>query len=126
MRVKSFLRHGVDLLNVTVRHVNKDEESFLRYADQDMFALVMLLNQRRDAAGEQKMTGAAQEIIDAALRHGGKYYLPYRLHATPQQFAAAYPQAPEFFSLKWKYGPDELFQNEFSRRYGEATPKLAE
>jgi hypothetical protein len=43
--------------------------------------------------------------------------LPYRLHATPEQFYRCYPQAPEFFQLKRKYDPDELFQNEFYIKY---------
>jgi len=42
--------------------------------------------------------------------------LPYRLHATLEQFAAAYSQAKTFFELKRTYGPDELFQNEFYRK----------
>jgi FAD/FMN-containing dehydrogenase len=109
---------GVDLLNITVRHVNRDDDTFLRYADKDMFALVMLFHQSRDDAGEQRMAKAAREIIAAALKHEGKYYLPYRLHATPQQFAQAYPQAKAFFELKRKHDPEELFQNEFYRRYG--------
>ena len=111
-------RNGCDLLNVTVRHVNRDSDTFLRYADRDMLALVMLFHQTRDEAGEKKMAEAAREIISAALGHGGRYYLPYRLHATPEQFARAYPQAGAFFGLKRKYDPEELFQNAFYRRYG--------
>ena len=55
---------------------------------------------------------------DAALEAGGRYYLPYRLHARLDQFDAAYPQAVPFFRLKRKYDPDELFQNEFYAKYG--------
>jgi FAD/FMN-containing dehydrogenase len=107
-----------DLLNVTVRDVNTDNDTFLRYADKNMISLVMLFSQKRDAEGEEKMTKMTQEMIAAALRHDGRYYLPYRLHATTEQFAEAYPQAKEFFVLKRKYDPDELFQNEFYIKYG--------
>jgi FAD/FMN-containing dehydrogenase len=109
--------HG-DLLNITVRDVNKDPDTFLRYADKNMISLVMLFNQKRNMEGEEKMAKMTQEMIAAALRHDGRYYLPYRLHATPEQFAEAYPQAKEFFALKHKYDPDELFQNEFYLKYG--------
>jgi len=44
--------------------------------------------------------------------------LPYRLHATPEQFARAYPQSKQFFELKRKYDPEELFQNQFYVKYG--------
>jgi FAD/FMN-containing dehydrogenase len=109
--------HG-DLLNVTVRDVNKDTDTFLRYADKNMLSLVMLFSQTRDAAGEAQMSKMTQEMVAAVLRHEGKYYLPYRLHATPEQFFEAYPQAKKFFELKRKYDPSELFQNEFYLKYG--------
>jgi FAD/FMN-containing dehydrogenase len=111
-------QNKADLLNLTVRHVNQDHDSFLGYADREMFALVMLFHQGRDAAGEARMQTTAQEIITAALAHEGRYYLPYRSHATVEQFARAYPQAGEFFTLKQKYDPEGLFENGFSRRYG--------
>jgi FAD/FMN-containing dehydrogenase len=107
-----------DLLNVTVRDINRDDDSFLRYADKNMISLVMLFSQTRNAMGEEKMSKLTQDIVAAALRHDGRYYLPYRLHATPEQFNAAYPQAKKFFELKRKYDPDELFQNEFYLKYG--------
>ena len=64
----------------------------------------------------QSMTRA---LIDASLEHGGRYYLPYRPHATLQQFHAAYPQAREFFEAKRVHDPGELFQNRFYTRYGQ-------
>jgi len=107
-----------DLLNVTVRDINRDDDSFLRYADKNVISLVMLFSQTRDAAGEENMAKLTQEIVGAALRHDGRYYLPYRLHATKEQFNQAYPQAEKFFALKHQYDPDELFQNEFYLKYG--------
>jgi FAD/FMN-containing dehydrogenase len=111
-------QHHPNLLNVTVREINTDNDSFLRYADQNMFSFVMLFVQERTPAGESRMAALTRELIDAALRAGGRYYLPYRLHATPEQFHRAYPQAAQFFELKRKYDPDGLFQNEFFRKYG--------
>ncbi len=115
-------RHDVDLLNVTVRSVNEDTDTFLRYADQKMFALVMLFNQQRTDAGEQHMQAMTRELIDAVLSYGGRYYLPYRLHATTGQFQQAYPQANQFFELKRRYDPDEIFQNQFYVKYGKPRP----
>jgi FAD/FMN-containing dehydrogenase len=109
--------HKADLLNVTVRNVDVDKDTFLRYADQPMFAFVMLFNQPRDKAGDEAMERVTVEMIDAALAAGGRYYLPYRLHATVQQFEKAYPQANEFLEKKRKHDPDEMFQNQFYRKY---------
>lgn len=111
-------QNRADLLNVTVRDINRDDDSFLNYADKDMISLVMLFSQTRDATGETQMSKLTQEIVAAALQHNGRYYLPYRLHATPKQFNEAYPQAEKFFELKRKYDPEELFQNEFYLKYG--------
>ena len=110
--------HQGDLLNVTVRYVDTDTDTFLRFAEEPVFALVMLFNQRTTAAGDAQMQAMTQEMIEAVLAAGGRYYLPYRLHATVEQFRRAYPQADEFFSLKRKYDPDELFQNQFYLKYG--------
>ena len=110
--------HRADLLNVTIRFIAPDQESFLRYADQEMFALVMLFNQPRTQQADQQMAYMTRELIEAALALGGRYYLPYRLHAAVEQFYRAYPQAQQFFQLKRKYDPEELFQNELYRKYG--------
>ncbi len=111
-------RYKCDLLNVTVREVNTDEDTFLRYADQRMIALVMLFSQERTEPAEDEMKSLTRELIDTALASEGRYYLPYRLHASIEQFHQAYPQARKFFELKRKYDRDELFQNKFYLKYG--------
>jgi FAD/FMN-containing dehydrogenase len=58
-----------------------------------------------------------QQLIDASLHSGGRYYLPYRLHASDEEFRAAYPQAEDLFRLKRKYDPDNLFENELYLKY---------
>lgn len=108
---------GVDLLNVTVRNVNQDTDAFLRYADTNMLALVMLFHQPKTPDAEIKLEKATQQIIAAAIARKGRYYLPYRLHATVEQFQMAYPQSEKFFELKRKYDPDEIFQNSFYKKY---------
>lgn len=111
-------RHDADLLNVTIRNVREDRDTFLRYADQDMFSFVMLFNQARTANGDKGMEALTGELIEAALACGGRYYLPYRLHATKDQFDRAYPQAPEFFERKRRVDPAGVFENQFSIKYG--------
>jgi FAD/FMN-containing dehydrogenase len=110
--------HDGDLMNVTVRQVAVDEDSFLRYADVPMVSLVMLFLQDRDEAGELGMQAMTSDLIDASLQNEGRYYLPYRLHASIEQFRTAYPDSERFFELKRKHDPDELFQNRFYLKYG--------
>ncbi len=111
-------KHNGDLLNVTVRDVETDSDTFLKYANERMVAFVMFFSQPRTASGDAQMQQMTRELIDAALDAEGRYYLPYRLHATMAQFRRAYPQADEFFALKRRYDPQELFQNQFYLKYG--------
>jgi len=109
--------YKVDLLNITVRNVKKDEDAFLRYANEEVFGFVMLFNQAKTNEAEMQMKAATQRMIDASITLKGTYYLPYRLHATKEQMSSAYPQAKEFFLLKKKYDPAEIFQNKFYQTY---------
>lgn len=110
-------RRQANLLNITVRNVTTDHDTFLRYADRDLFALVMLYSQPRTADGEAAMQETTRELIDAAVAHHGRFYLPYRLHATDEQLRRAYPQFDEFIALKRHYDPEIVFQNGLWTRY---------
>ena len=110
--------HGGNLLNVTVRNVEVDEDSFLRYADERMYAFVMLFEQARTPEAEAGMQAMTRELIDSALAVDGRYYLPYRLHATVEQFHRAYPMAVEFFEKKRHHDPRGRFRNRFYDHYG--------
>ena len=109
--------YKVDLLNITVRNVKKDNDVFLRYANEEVFGFVMLFYQAKQNEAEAEMKLLTQKIIDLAISLKGTYYLPYRLHATKEQMYSAYPQAKEFFLLKKKYDPAEIFQNRFYQTY---------
>jgi FAD/FMN-containing dehydrogenase len=115
---KIIRKHNGDLLNVTVRDVKADHDTFLNYATQDILAFVMFFSQPRSPEGDAGMQAMTRELVDAVLQVGGRYYLPYRLHPTAAQFQRAYPQAEQFFNLKRRYDPQGLFQNEFYRKYG--------
>ena len=109
--------HDVDLLNVTIRRVEEDTDTLLRYADQPLFALVMLFHQHRSESAEQTMKIFTQELIESSLDLGGRYYLPYSPHASVDHFLRAYPSAQTFVQLKERVDPDTLFRNRFYDRY---------
>src|SRR5437870_4263039 len=118
-RVRAIVAAGAaDLLNVTLRDVRRDGDTLLRYADNDVMALVFFFSQSRTADAEAAMQALARELIEASLAVGGRYYLPYRLHAAREQFVRAYPMQAAFFGLKRTVDPDEVFQNQFYRAYG--------
>src|SRR5205823_13643055 len=67
-------KHNGNLLNVTVREVETDSDTFLRYASQPMIAFVMFFSQTRTVSGDAQMQEMTRELIDAALEVGGRYY----------------------------------------------------
>lgn len=106
-----------DLLNVTIRSLSADSDSYLNYARENVFSLVMLFSQATTSEADNSMRRMTVDLIDAALAVRGTYYLPYRLHATKEQFRRAYPMADAFFALKKQYDPDEIFQNQLYKEY---------
>ncbi|MCY9698275.1 FAD-binding oxidoreductase [Paenibacillus alginolyticus] len=110
-------QHNLNLLNITVRYVNKDQEAVLSYAKEDMFALVCLFNVPLSVQEQIKFKQGIQQVLDKVIQHRGTYYLPYVTYPTLAQFHAAYPRYGEFFSQKDKYDPQHLFMNYFYEEY---------
>jgi FAD/FMN-containing dehydrogenase len=110
-------QYKVDLLNITLRNVEKDEDTWLKYAREEVFGFVMLYNQATTPEADAAMKTLTQRLIDEAIALRGTYYLPYRLHATREQLYKAYPMTGEFFAKKKSYDSLELFQNQFYKQY---------
>ncbi len=106
-----------DLLNITLRYVDTDQDSVLAYATEPRIAAVMLFSQEMSARGEADMARMTTELIARTLDIGGTYYLPYRLHATDAQFQRGYARAPEFVSRKRALDPALVFTNSMWDRY---------
>ena len=64
-----------NLLNITIRYVEKNENAVLSYAKDDMFALVLLINQGRSDSEIKKTEDVIRKMIDVTLKHNGSYYL---------------------------------------------------
>jgi FAD/FMN-containing dehydrogenase len=106
-----------ELLNITLRYVRADPESMLSYAPGARIACVMLFSQEMTARAETDHRRMTRELIERVLDLGGSYYLPYRPHASLEQFRRAYPRAREFAEAKRGLDPDLVFRNVFWDRY---------
>jgi len=104
-------RHQVNALNISIRHAPADATSLMRWAREEVFCFVLYHKQRSWHAAEQHSRTWTRRLIDAVLEHGGRYYLPYRLHASQAQFQRAYPQAERFAALKQQWDPHNRFRN---------------
>ena len=51
------------------------------------------------------------ELIERVIAIGGKYYLPYRPHATLDQFKRCYPRYGDFVAKKRLIDPGLVFRN---------------
>ncbi len=80
-----------------------------------MFGLVFLF--RYQAQADAMMTELTRGLIDDALACRGTYYLPYRPHATVEQFRRVYPDYARIAALKYAYDPEEIFQSAFYEKY---------
>ncbi len=116
------IRDRANLLNASVRVVHRDD-NFLTYAAGDAFAFVLYLNQRTDAAGNEAMRTLTRDLIDLTNRLGGRFFLPYQLHYTPEQLHASYPQIGDFFAAKRRVDPDGLLTSTFYDTYAPAFVK---
>ncbi|PSM18938.1 FAD-binding oxidoreductase [Nitratireductor sp. StC3] len=105
---------SLPVLNASVRVVHA-EDIALSYARAPAFSLVLYINQPADEAGSTAMRALTRALIDIALKHGGRFFLPYQLHYTGAQLLASYPELPRFLANKRAYDPDELLSSTFYR-----------
>jgi FAD/FMN-containing dehydrogenase/SAM-dependent methyltransferase len=104
-------RHRVNAVNVSVRHALADPGSYLAWARKETFAFVLYHKQRVRDNAKNRVAVWTRELIDAVISEDGAYYLPYQVHATPEQFHRAYPRARELFALKAELDPQFRFRN---------------
>jgi FAD/FMN-containing dehydrogenase len=106
-----------ELLNITLRFVDTDNDSVLAYATEPRIAAVMLFSQEKSLRGEADMARMTSELIERVLAIGGTYYLPYRPHATLDQFKRGYPRHAEFVAKKRLVDPGLTFRNGLWENY---------
>ncbi|WP_349740517.1 FAD-binding oxidoreductase [Roseateles cavernae] len=110
-------RNKVVALNVSIRHSPADTLSCLPWAKEEVFSFVLYFKQRSHARALAEVGRWTRELIDLALAHEGRYYLPYQPHATRAQFERAYPEASELRRVKREVDPDGKFSNQLWARY---------
>ena len=116
--LKPILKNSkIDLLNVTIRGVQKDNDSYLCYAKENVFGFVLLFNQKKTDEQEKEMKILTNQLVAVALKNEGTFYLPYRLHIDREKMRKSYLNADKFFELKLKYDPEEIFNNKFYEHY---------
>ncbi len=110
-------KQNANVIYGTVRLIEKDEESFLRWARESFACVIFNLHVTHDATGLENAGKAFRSLIDLGVRYGGSYYLTYHRFATREQVVACYPQFKQFLEFKLKHDPEEMFQSDWYRHY---------
>ncbi|MFN0105722.1 MAG: FAD-binding oxidoreductase [Bryobacteraceae bacterium] len=106
-----------NLVYGTVRLIERDEESFLRWARESFACIIFNLHVTHDAVGLEAAGRAFRTLIDLGIAHGGSYYLTYHKWASRGQVERCYPQFREFLAKKLQNDPGEVFQSEWYRHH---------
>jgi FAD/FMN-containing dehydrogenase len=109
--------HKVKVANISIRHAKADPGTLLAWAREDTFALVIYYRQGVSPSERAAVGDWTRQLIDLAIAHQGSYYLPYQIHASREQFLAAYPRAEAFFALKKRVDPTDKFRNKLWDAY---------
>jgi decaprenylphospho-beta-D-ribofuranose 2-oxidase len=114
----------VNVLSSTVRYVTPNATPVLAYAPhRPAFAIIQMSNVPLSAEGQAHAEAVTRRLVDAALTHGGTYYLTYQLYPSPAQLHRAYPRAAWAFERKRFYDPAEMFSSQFYEKYGHTQPR---
>ena len=121
---RRILQEGkMNVLSSTIRYVKANDETYLAYAPkEDTFAIIQMSNVGLSKEAQQHAEAVTQQLVDAAIRFDGTYYLTYQLYPTKEQMWKAYPNAKYVFEQKRIYDPQERFMSKFYEKYGMATP----
>lgn len=117
-----FARDRANLVNASIRAVGR-EDNALSYAPAPAFSVVLYLNQPTTTAGNAAMRKLTGDLIDLTAAHGGRFFLPYQLHYSPEQLARSYPEIGAFFAAKRAWDPAGLFSNTWYARYAPFFPE---
>ncbi len=108
-------RRRANVIYGTVRLIERDVETFLAWAREPWACIVFNLHVDHTPDGVRAAAGTFRALIDAALAHGGSYYLAYHRWASRGQVERAHPRMPAFLKAKLRYDPDERFQSDWYR-----------
>jgi FAD/FMN-containing dehydrogenase len=112
-----FQNNKVNVINVSLRHALPDHESYLSWANREVFAFVIYYKQETNPEAKEHVKKWTLEMTDAILSENGTWYLPYQPHATVEQFQKGYPNSAKYFALKNKLDPDQRFTNKLLDKY---------
>ena len=114
-------KYNVNVINISLRHAFPDDESYLSWAKEEVFAFVVYYKQGTDNKSKKIVHDWTNEMTEAILSVNGSWYLPYQPHASISQFKKGYPNAEKYFNLKAKLDTANRFNNQLLDKYNPYT-----
>lgn len=114
---EAFRRGGVNVIYGTVRLIEPDDVTLLRWARQRFACIVFNLHVEHSAAGIARAKAEFRALIDLAREYGGSFFLTYHRWATREQIEGCYPEMPDFLRSKLDWDPDERLQSDWYRHH---------
>jgi FAD/FMN-containing dehydrogenase len=111
------LASGTPLIYGTIRFIEQDKDSYLAWAKKRYACVIFSPHSSAETQALRKTGDVCRQLIRAANKRGGSFYLTYNRFATRDELASAYPQFPGFLNLKNQYDPRETFQSDWYRYY---------
>ena len=97
----------VPLLGVSARNTQREEETYLRWAQREYCELRLAIAPPRGLGGAVRTAQLRRELIDAAIAAGGSFPIACTPDATREQTEACYPQIKSFLAEKRRFDPHE-------------------
>ena len=110
-------KYQIDLLNVTVRKVNKDINALVSYAQKDMYGFVVYYKVHQNSIDIQTLNAFTRELIVYLISIKATYYLCYGSYYSQSQLTTMYPEIRKLFALKAQQDPHKLFTNMWYEKY---------
>ena len=104
---------NIILLNTTIRYVEEDTLTFLRYSRSSggVYAFVLYYRIKRENSVERQLGEFHNRFAEVTLDLGGTFYLPYRKCYSQEMLKTAYPMIEDFAKKKEELDPNCMFSN---------------
>jgi FAD/FMN-containing dehydrogenase len=107
---------GAEVLYGTVRLIERDDESMLAWARERWACTIFNIVVEDVPGGLERAQAAFGGLVDAALAHGGSFFLTYHLWVDASQLRAAHPRIDEFVTARRERGVSNVFASAWSDR----------
>ena len=116
----AFREEEVNLVNASIRAVDAEHNALELRAARRPSRSCSTSTSRPTREGTERMRRLTSRLIDLTHRFGGRFFLPYQLHYTPEQLERSYPNIRDFFAAKRRWDPEGRFSNSWYARYAPA------